>query len=392
MLLLGGLAALTGATTGYSHPAPAEYGSLQRLEGARSSGAVAISADGRVAAVGGNASVLDIRGAVYVYVRSQSRWKLAQKVMPGGRPQGFGHSVALSADGRVAVVGAWSAMPDHDRPAVYVLVRSGSRWDVVQTFPAEGEDDGFGESVAVSGDGGTIAVGDSREPPDEAGVTHVFTRSGSTWVETTRLVGRTLDPTFKDFAFGGTVALTRDGGTLLVESLDGSEIFVRGGKTWQRATLIPAKRVHLSAGAISPDGTVAVLTDDDPGLDVEGPGLAYIFVRTGSRWKKVLTIVEPGSPRAWNEFGEGLAVSRRADTLLIGAPLTHLDEEGTNRGLVYVFTRVGARSWRRTQTLRPRMSTDPRRWVSQFGMALSVTPDARRLVVGALDPAFAYGR
>ncbi|TMK32629.1 MAG: hypothetical protein E6G64_06525 [Actinobacteria bacterium] len=55
------------------------------------------------------------------------------------------------------------------------------------------------------------------------------------------------------------------------------------------------------------------------------------------------------------------------------------------RGVVHVFSRIGNGGWRRTQTLRSRGSAD-------FGGSVAITPDGSRIVVGALDPAFALSR
>ena len=102
----------------------------------------------------------------------------------------------MSADGRVAVIGAVSSASDADVPAVYVLVYSGAAWKVAQTVSAGSSNDRFGRSVAVSSDGRTIVVGDPKEPPDGIGVAHVFSRFGSEWTETAELKVASGDFTF----------------------------------------------------------------------------------------------------------------------------------------------------------------------------------------------------
>ncbi|TMK32630.1 MAG: hypothetical protein E6G64_06530 [Actinobacteria bacterium] len=167
----------------------------------------------------------------------------------------------------MVVVGAESSADKDSVPAVYVLVRSRSSWKVRQTLRAGSREDRFGRSVAVSSDGETIIVGDVREPPDGEGVAHVYVRSGSLWNETAKLEGPSAD-----FTFGDTVAVSSDGATILVLSSDGGHVFARSGQTWKRrASLVPTRSyVFLTTAALSADGRVAVLTDDDVVGNVEG--------------------------------------------------------------------------------------------------------------------------
>ncbi|EHL21181.1 Integrin alpha beta-propellor repeat-containing protein [Acidovorax sp. NO-1] len=122
----------------------------------------------------------------------------------------FGYSVALSGDGTTLAVGAYredsnatGANGDQgdnsavDAGAVYVFTRVGSTWSQQGYVKASNTDanDFFGTSLALSGDGNTLAVGATGEdsnatgingdPVDNsatlAGAVYVFTRSGSTW-------------------------------------------------------------------------------------------------------------------------------------------------------------------------------------------------------------------
>ena len=102
-------------------------------------------------------------------------------------PYGYiGMSVALSADGNTALVGAPADGTDTEyKGAAFVFTRSGSTW--TQQGPkltGGGELGGawFGESVALSADGNTALVGG---PIDDGatGAAWVFTRSGTTWTQ-----------------------------------------------------------------------------------------------------------------------------------------------------------------------------------------------------------------
>jgi hypothetical protein len=97
--------------------------------------AVALSADGNTAIVGGP-SDNRTTGAAWVFVRSGSIWEQqgdklvgtsARRVIESGLPLGQSTSVALSADGDTAIVGGWRAEEAWVFTAVVVSGRSKER-------------------------------------------------------------------------------------------------------------------------------------------------------------------------------------------------------------------------------------------------------------------------
>ena len=194
---------------------------------------LALSADGRTLAVGakweyssatgvdGDQNNSDTRdsGAVYVFVR-QGSWQQQAYVKASNTGQGdaFGMSVALSANGDVLAVGApfedGMANDRFDSGAVYVYRRSAGRWSHESYVKATdaAESDSFGESVALSDDGLTLAVGATGVRADPAdpnsysrGAVYLFSPTAGTWRQ-----GATLKPlvsSARDF-FGCSVALS----------------------------------------------------------------------------------------------------------------------------------------------------------------------------------------
>ena len=111
---------------------------------------------------------------------------------------------------------------------MYVYTRSAGIWSQQAYVKASnrGNGDEFGISVALSGDGNTLAVGAWFESssttgigstPDElafrAGAAYVFTRSAGTWSQ--RAYVKASNTGAADF-FGASVALSSDGNTLVV--------------------------------------------------------------------------------------------------------------------------------------------------------------------------------
>jgi hypothetical protein len=125
---------------------------------------VALSANGQVALVGAPAAAGG--GAAYLYVASDGTWPSAPTATfagPSGAPGEYGTSVALSANGQVALVGAPGSGPGaSDDGAAYLYVELGGSWPSTPTvtFPGPvGAGTRLGSSVALSANGQVAMVG-----------------------------------------------------------------------------------------------------------------------------------------------------------------------------------------------------------------------------------------
>lgn len=174
--------------------------------------AVALSADATVAVVG--ASTDDPNGensgSAYVFERDEEGWTQATRLTPvGGDAQDFfGDAVALSADGSTALVGA---LDFEDSGTAYVYGRDGGEWSFEATLLASGEGGGgtpgdFGRSVALTADGATALIGAPGDGDGATGAAVRFERGGSGWRRTARVA-----PEDGEGAFGRGVALGRAG-------------------------------------------------------------------------------------------------------------------------------------------------------------------------------------
>jgi hypothetical protein len=159
---------------------------------------VALSADGNTAIVGGpgdnpwNRSApfgLGAAGAAWVFTRSGGGWtqegeKLVCAGAMGSARQGI--SVALTADGNIAIVGGFA--DDGNVGAVSVFTRNGGHWTQDKKLVGTGALGKSAASVALSADGNIIMIG---EPNDNGGVggAWVVTRSGGHWTQDKKPVG-----------------------------------------------------------------------------------------------------------------------------------------------------------------------------------------------------------
>lgn len=123
---------------------------------------VGIDGTGTYAVVGApevNASGYSAAGSAYIFSRSGSVWTQKAKLTPN--PTNLGHigrSVAMNADGTVAVV---SAESENTPGAAYVYKQSNNIWTLAQTLTVAGilASDGFGSYVDIDASGETVVVG-----------------------------------------------------------------------------------------------------------------------------------------------------------------------------------------------------------------------------------------
>ena len=445
--------------------------------------AVAISADGNTMAVGaphessaarginGNAgdNSLYNSGAVYVYVRRGGAWaqQAYVKASNAGQSDLFGMNVALSADGTtMAVAAPWEASAvtgvngnqnDDSLPqagAVYIFTRAGDSWSQQAYLKASNtgrhsaneddvaaDGDQFGFSLAMNGDGNTLAVGAATEDSvatgingnqaddaaQSAGAVYVFSRNGSDWSQQAYLKGSNTEA---GDLFGYDVSLSNDGNTLAAAGYDedgpgrgingdqgngtnGSGaiyVFSRTGTTWRQDAYLKGSRsegndalgfsVSISGdgntiaggagdescllGGINPQGC----TTDKP-KDASGgsAGAAYVWVRSGNTWTEQ-AFIKASSPQLQDWFGVNLAVSADGNTLLVGAPMEDSNARGINgdqqnnaateSGAAYLFTRSGT-TWTQQAYVKAENADE----FDEFGVSIAVSGDGRTLITGA---------
>lgn len=190
---------------------------------------VALSADGNTLATGNtlfNHQGVGEAGAVTVFNRVNGVWQENDFVtLTGvdGQAARIGSSVALSADGNTLVAGA----PNFGvltNGAAMVFNRIANKWDLSETLtgyvPIGESDAKMGQSVALSADGQTLAVGASKQGGD-TGVTYVYNHAANNWNFVKTFTG------LADSFMGTSVALSVDGNTLA----SGVPSLTHGGET-----------------------------------------------------------------------------------------------------------------------------------------------------------------
>ncbi|MBV7542269.1 FG-GAP repeat protein [Acidovorax sp. sic0104] len=397
--------------------------------GPRFGTSLALSADGTVLVVGAPGETSSARGvngnsantqtqgagAVYVFKSFQSPfnriWRqeayikasntLAQAVYNTdimGRyvraPQAFGTSVALSADGALLAVGA----PGDRSNATGVngdqqdssLELAGAVYTYARSIPSTDSGDTpeatwthraylkasntrgpfglrFGASVALAGDGLTLAVGAPFEnggspgvngnqddtSANYAGAVYMFTQRSGEWSQQAYV--KASNPGSGD-AFGGKVALSANGDTLAVgaqeETASGTGVnkpqgertlaragaaylFTRSAGAWSQQAYLKSSNTGMgqwygSSLALSADGnTLAVgamgeassargINGKQADNTADGAGAAYVYQRSGDTWTQ-RSYLKASNTDAGDLFGASVALSGDGTTLAVGA-------------------------------------------------------------------------
>ena len=289
-------------------------------------------------------------GAVYVFARTGGTWTQQAYIKASNSDGGdlFGYGVGLSADGDTLAVVAHdedgsgrsvNAIPDGrsgGTGAAYVFVRNDGVW--TQQAYLKGSrsqrNDAMGISVAISGDGDTVAVATAEEsclipgvnppacdidtfPPHigggSAGAVYVWVRNGSNWTEQAFI--KSSNPDIED-VFGYRLSLNGDGTTLVVTSPNEDSVAqgINGHQLDNSAT---------EAGAV------------------------YLFARAGNSWTQ-RAYLKGSNTEAFDEFGSSTAISRDGRTIVLGARMEGSAAKGVNAdqndnsaqgaGAVYVFS------------------------------------------------------
>lgn len=327
--------------------------------------AVAISADATTILIGDpgdeNNSELHV-GAVWAFAKVNGVWMQQGSKLSGTGPAALtpiyqGGSVALSADGNTAVIGALNHYALKVNGLLVTFTRSNGVWTqqgnpLLGTGADSPSSSGPqpGEAVAVSSDGNTALLGVSSDAPDtedsySAGAAWVFTRANGVWKQQgSKLVGTGV--VSNGAGQGTSVALSADGNTALIGGpVDGQSnypgvnqtgaawVFSRSNGVWsqlgQKLTPSLPSGVTLEGFgeslSLSADGHTAAIADtlgetsNSQGAKVVAD--FWVFTFKDGAWGQIggPLVAKDGSPQQGTPGG-AIAISADSGTILLGDP------------------------------------------------------------------------
>lgn len=365
--------------------------------------AVAVSADGATVLIGAPAPD---PGGAYVFVRAGSLWtQQGPKLVgtgavgdTGGRFPNFvqqGHALALSADGNTALVGGFG--DNMGSGAAWVFTRNNGVW--AQQGPklvGEGANTGTGGSVALSADGNTAAIG-AHQDNGGVGAVWIFTRNAGVWTRQAKVVAAdNVGPAILGFS----VSLDSAGTTLVAGGPNDNQlrgavwVFTRNGDLWTQQGPKLVGTGASGAGFSSQGESVALSADGNTFVsggpsDADGMGATWVFTRDAGVWK------QQGPKLVANDAiftsitgalqGRSVDVSADGNVALIGGPGDNMAS-----GAAWFFTRTGGVWTQRAKIVNP----DPQLGPPQLGTSLALDSDATTAVIvdrGDVAGAWIYG-
>jgi hypothetical protein len=297
--------------------------------------------------------------------------------------------------------------------------------------------DRFGNSVALSADGKTLAVGAPMESSNAVGINgdqsdnsalgsgavYIFTLHAGTWVQQAYLKASNTEA--RDY-FGSSIALSANGDTLVVGSpnedgsamgIDGDQslnsqpasgavyVFIRNLGSWSQQAYVKASNTGSvdnfgGSVAVSDDGNriaVGAYGESSSALGINGDqnddtipysGAVYIFTRNLGSWAQDAYVKASNTDRG-DYFGWSVTLSRDGKTLAVGAMRESSSATGVNgnqgndslaelSGAVYVFS-YDAGVWLQEAYIKASNTNDH----DAFGIAVSLSGNGDSLAVGA---------
>jgi hypothetical protein len=296
---------------------------------------IALSADGNLLVVGSfqepanRTGLPENAGAVYLFRRTGTEWRLSQKIQGEGRDvEGFGTRVEIDDAARTLVVwhryhdGIWA-------PGTLEIYRVDDSDQFVQAMtlptppPVSPGDVTECDAISLSGDGNTLLRGCVRDFGAQ-GATWVYT--GADFIESAQL-GHSRSGS--DLSYDGKVAL--------IQLYSGAEVFRLTAEGWISDGILSEfggmENTTMRHSAISRDGKIVAFGNTQErtiGLgplyppyqthpdEFGGSGGIVIHQRKASGWE-MRRLVKPGSSfRSW--AGWDVALGNNGKVLAVGAP------------------------------------------------------------------------
>lgn len=233
-----------------------------------------------------NMSVIQT-GAVYIYQKVGNTWTFSSKITSPNRVANgfFGSSVSL--DGDYVLIGASG---DKGFGQAYTYKRNGTTWALDNTFNPNGliAGDGFGTSVALSGNFAIVTAPFRSENGVSSGSAYVFKRNGNTWTQLPQILPSNL---------------------------------TAGDNFGDEVRMVGAAEFAVLSGP----------GDNEKGFS--GAGTAWVFRRQGDNWIQDSQVFS-NDPNVFENFGLSMGAAFNG-TVVIGAPGDN--QITANGGAVFVL-------------------------------------------------------
>lgn len=307
------------------------------------------------------------------------KWHLLGDDIDGYDTDSSGESVALSADGRTVAIGAHVDFGDgtdsengFDVGHVRMFAFDGTSWNQLGLdIDGEATLDLFGTSVSLSSDGETVAMAATHN-------IRVYAFNVTSWSQ----LGMDLDGEEAGGWFGSSpVSLSADGNTVAVADRAGhhARVYAFNGTSWNQLGMDLDGEAAIdqsgSSVSLSSDGkTVAIgaVYIDGSGRSVAGHVRVYGF--DGFSWNQLGMDID--GEAADDRSGWSVSLSSDGKTVAIGAPYNDGNGSGVS-GHVRVYAFDGS-SWNQVG-----MDLDAEAGSDRSGWSVSLSSDGNAVAIGA---------
>jgi hypothetical protein len=304
-----------------------------------SGSSVSLSADGSTVAIGAiynDGNGVD-SGHVRVYKNINSVWtQIGQDINGEAAYDNSGNSVSLSADGSTVAIGA-PGNGTTNKGHVRVYKYSGTQWNKLgQDIDGEAADDYSGISVSLSADGSTVAIGASGNDGNgvDSGHVRVYNYNGSVWAKQ----GQDIDGEAEYHYSGSSVSLSADGSTVAIKYNSEyikmykniNNVWTQVGQSIYGGVSSLSLNTHVNSLSLNANGTTIAIGTNRNDTD---SGYVRVYKNINNVWTQV------GDDINGEAAGDqsGISVSLNADGSIVAIGALNNDGNGTNSGHVRVY-------------------------------------------------------
>jgi hypothetical protein len=302
--------------------------------------AVDITDDGNTIVVGAQYSDVNgfNSGSTQVFEFNGLDWIQKGNTLTGSDSDEFGTTVSISNDGnRIAVGAPYTNTSELDNGVLRIFDYNGSQWDVVFEHFGDDENDVFGMSLDMSGDGNHVICGAwiNVDGSTKEGYAKVFQFDNSVWSQ----VGQTISGEVPGIFTGASTSISDNGNIVAVGSWANNEngnfsgeveVFQLANGSWE-----PLGSDIQGSGAFERFGWAIDLSDNGTILAVGAPqeNDTRFFKFENGIWNMV-GIAIPGAA-VNDDFGYSVDLSSNGAKVVIGDPNNNVN--GSDSGFVQVY-------------------------------------------------------
>ena len=346
-----------------------------------SGNSVSLSADGSVVAIGayGNDGNGNNSGHVRIYTLDNGTWVQIGQDIDGEAANDYsGGAVSLSADGTIVAIGAYNNDDNGNNSGhvrIYTLdngtwVRTG------QDIDGEAANDYSGEAVSLSADGTIVAIG-AHGNENYLGHVRVYRLDNGTWVQ----IGQDIDGEAAVDNSGCAVSLSADGTVVAIGAYGNDSGHVRvyrlDNDTWvQIGQDIDGEAANDRSGtsvSLSADGLVVAIGAYNNDGNGNNSGHVRVYTLDNGTWVRTGQDIDG---EAGSDYS-GISVSLSADGTIVAITAPYNDGNGNSSGHVRIYT-LDTGTWVQTG-----QDIDGEAAVDYSGGAVSLSADGTVVAIGA---------